>query len=109
MWENSIEFSLTKFEDAADFFVHESPSDFAEDAERQGVVKGVLHQHPAVLFGEPVHMVPESIGSESLLINKVRALSRLSDLRDPAHGNVEQRTNFVDDDLTGKRALACPC
>ena len=108
MWENSIEFSLTKFEDAADLFVHESPSDFAQDTEWQGVVKGVLHQYPTILFGEVVHVVPKFIRTESLLIDEVLTLFRLGDFRDPAHWNVEDRPNFIGNDLASKRSFTGP-
>ena len=55
----------------------------------------IAHQYTPLDGGKEVFVVPNGVGADALLVDKVLALANVRDLGDPAHRNSEERRDRV--------------
>ena len=81
--------------------MHEPPSELvAKPTALEFVVQDVVHLDATLHFLEMMLVMPQGIRPKPLLVDEVRPVLTMGDFCDPCHGDVQQRTNAVPDDLT---------
>ncbi len=80
--------------------------EFAQRAERENVGDAVCHFDPTgVELLKVMLMVPDAVRADALFIHEESPRLDVCDLREPAHGDAEQRTHAVFDHHAGMNAL----
>ena len=72
---------------------------FANDAEGESVGDVVLHDDTAVVFCEVVAVVPEFVGTDSLVVDEGALVIDVGDFGEPGDPDEWRKFDFVADDL----------